>query len=405
MAMPYAATVISGTIGVDDTVTGKDVRDVTPGLWMLLPQNRMAPMLAVLGRLPKGPVAFNPKIEFTTKDIFPRWDTIGGSSITNNGTSAITLTPSNYTWYRVGDEVEFPKSDTGTNQIHGVVTTASTTIVVTAIDGSTALPTLAIGDPIHILSDASQEYSTMPTAKNVKDVQDYNYVQFLRYPFVVGNITLERKQYTGPERAERKEEQMKEIKMSFERALIFGERAKRAKSGSMTGAQYFMRGLKRSIQQAAGDNILDWSGGLTEAQWDEYLIEGPCKYGSQMKFLFASAELFLKLVEWAKGRNVIQTTLAPSTGTLGLSVLKYLAPNGTMLNVIQHHMFEEDYEGAALIVDPEYARLRPYGSQGIFQYHTEIQANDAAGIADEWRILSSLEVLRTEVHGWIHQAA
>jgi len=124
-----------------------------------------------------------------------------------------------------------------------------------------------------------------------------------------------------------------------------------------------------------------------------------------MKFLFASAELFLKLVEWAKGRNVIQTTLAPSTGTLGLSVLKYLAPNGTMLNVIQHHMFEEDYEGAALIVDPEYARLRPYGSQGIFQYHTEIQANDAAGIADEWRILSSLEVLRTEVHGWIHQAA
>jgi hypothetical protein len=400
---PYADNVITGTIGVDDTVTGKDVRDVTPGLWQLYPQNRLSPMLAVLGRLPKGRTAFNPKIELFRKDIFPRWDTITSIS-SGNGTSAIILTPANIDYYRVGDEVEFPKSDTGTNQIHGVVTAASTTITVTAIDGSTSLPTVAESDPIHIISDASQEYSTMPTAKVVKDATEYNYVQFLRYPFVVGNITLDRKQYTGPERSERKEEQMKEIKMSFERALIFGDRAKRTKSGTMTGVQYFMRGLKRFIQNGSGDNILDWSGGLTEAQFDEFLVEGPCKWGNQMKFLFASSELFLKLNQWAKSRNQItQTMLGPNKGTLGLAVLRYIAPNGTILNVIHHHMLEEQYEGAGLLVDPEYVRLRPYGTQGVFQYHSEIQAPDAAGIADEWRILASLEVLRDEPNAYIHQ--
>jgi hypothetical protein len=247
---------------------------------------------------------------------------------------------------------------------------------------------------MHIIADASDEYSTMPTVKTVKDTQETNYVQFLRVPYVIGNIELELAQYTGPERAERRAETLRQIKMGFERVLLWGEKG--YISGS-AGRKYFCRGLKSFLIQAAGDNLLDWSGGLTESQLDEYLLEGPCKWGSQQKYWFMSTDLFLKVNELAKGKERI---VSNKVNSLGLAILEYLAPNGKRLYLHQHYMFEEGYEGAGMIVDPDYAKVRPYGSQGIIKLHEEIQAPDAAGIADEWRILASLQVDRTEPHGW-----
>jgi len=260
MAAPYASNVLTGTLGVEDVNPAKQVRDVSNLLWKIVDKNYLYPFTALLSKLSMGPRAFNPKIEWIKKDIFPRWDTI--SSVSGAGTPTLTITPSNIDYYTVSDMVEFPGRDTGTNTIHGVVTAKSTTITVQSIDGSNFPSTIEAGDSIHILGPANEDWSQMPTPKVVKDINDYNYIHFIRVPFKIGILQLEQKNYTGPERAERRIETGDEIKMSFERILIFGERGYRA---GTNGRQYFMRGLKRFIQQSGGDNILDWSSGLNES--------------------------------------------------------------------------------------------------------------------------------------------
>jgi len=393
MAAPYADTVLTGTLGVDDVLTSKQARDVTKGLYMLYDTNNLAPMTAVLAKIMTGRPAKNYKIEWHKKDIFPHWDTVvtGASA---GATAQIVITNADY--FKVGDVLEFPDASPTSSQTDQVVVTAkSSTTLTLAPVGASTICAIANGSKVHILSDSSEEYSTMPAVKVVKDVSDYNYIHFMRLPYKIGNIQKDMQQYTGPERTERREETNKEIRMMFERQLIFGERDK--KSGT-TGNKFFMRGMKKFIESGDGNNILDWSAGLTESQLDEYLIEGPCKYGSQRKFWFMSSELFLKVHELAKQKQRIQGTV----NYLGLALIRYIAPNGKVLYMIHHHMFEESYEGAGLILDPQYAEIRPYGTQGAFQFHPEIQPNDVAGIADEWRIIASLEVGRTEPHGWQH---
>ncbi len=399
----YAASQITGTLGVEDVLQGKQIRDVSKGLYMIVDDNHLSPFVAVTAKnaISKGMVARNPKFEWTRKDIFPRWDTISG--VTTASGAAIVVTPSHIDYYKVGDEIELPGlTITATQTRTGVITAKSTTITVSAVgfqsDGSTALvfPTVTTGMNIHLLSDASDEYSLMPGAKVVQDTQEHNFVQFLRVPYIIGNLENEMAQYTGSERAERRAETFREIKMSFEKVLLFGERGYVA---GTTGRKYFSRGMRSSIEKAAGDNILDWSGGLTEAQLDDYLLSGPCKWGSQRKYWFMSTDLFLKVVELAKAKERI---VSNKINSLGLAVLEYLAPNGKRLFLHQHYMFEEGYEGAGMIIDPDYVKIRPYGTQGTIKLHTEIQPNDAAGLADEWRVIAGLQVDRTEPHGYQH---
>ena len=404
MAAPYAATAITGTIGVGDVLAGKQIRDVTSGLFMIVDDNHLAPFVAVTAKtnsIKKGKVAKNPKFEWTRKDVFPHW-TAAATAANAGATLSFDVTAAEGSFIKVGDVVDFPEMViAATTTRTGYCTSISTdTLGLSPVgfqtDGSTALtfPAVVVGMKIQVLADASDEYSTMPTRKVVQDTQEHNFVQFLRVPYEIGNIELELSQYTGPERAERRSETLREIKMEFERVLIWGERGFIAGSA---GRKYFSRGLKSSLTLAAGDNILDWSSGLTESQLDEYLVEGPCKFGGQSKFWFMSTDLFLKVNELAKGKERI---VSNKVNSLGLAIREYLAPNGKRLFLHQHYMFEEAYEGAGLIVDPDYISVRPYGSQGVIKLHEEIQAPDAAGIADEWRILAGLQVDRTEPHGW-----
>lgn len=401
MAAPYAATQLTGVLGVEDVLEGKQIRDVTKGLFMIVDQNHLAPFLAVQSKkaVKTGRVARNPKIEWTQKDIFPRWDTVATG---DSAGTTITIDVTNHSYFQAGDVVEFPEmteSSTTTNVMY--VSSVGTDPALTfspvgfQSDGSTArtCPAATAGMKIHILANAMDEYSQKPTAKYVKDVQEYNYVQFLRVPYVIGNIEEEIAQYTGPERTERRVETMKEIKMSMEKQMIWGERYYVAGSD---GRKYFMKGIWRYVEDGAGVNILTDASNVTESQLDEYLVEGPCKWGSQRKYWFMSSDLFLRIHELAKNKERI---VKNSINSLGLAVLEYLAPNGKRLYMVQHYMFEEYYEGGGLIVDPDYCEMRPYGTQGTLQLHQNIQENDRAGIADEWRILASLQVDRIEPHG------
>ena len=396
-------TVLTGALGVEDVLAGKKVRDVSPGLYQKY--QTLNPLLALMMKMPKGRRATNELVEWTRKDLLTRWDAI--SAVTTASGAAITVTPTNVSYFKVGDVVQIPQLNPAATETDiGVVTTKTTTIVITAVGWQSnsnvtaaTFPTVTVGMNLHILHDASEEYSQSPAMKVTQDEQEWNYPAFLRAPYAIGNIKKDGKNYTGPERAERRAETHRDIRIQMEEDLFHGERYYR---DGTNGRQFFMRGFRRYIQQGGGNNVLDWSGGLTEADFDEYLLKGPMKsgLGGKVRFGFFSDDLILKLTEIGKAK---QRITSEKVNVLGMAFDVYKGPNGVRLLFTDHHLLVNDYEGAGLIVDPTRARIRPYGTQGQLQFHSEIQENDRAGIKDEWRILMSLEVDRFEPHGWIHK--
>lgn len=403
MASPYAADQITGTVGVDDKLAGKEIRDVDRGLYELVDQNNLHPFIAVASSLASGRTAKNYKVEWTRKDIFPHWDVVATGASAGAADTGVTIVITNADYFKAGDVIEFPEATVAASKMNQGIITAKTTTSLTVhpLNSSYGVSAVAAGERVHNMSDSSAEYSTMPSIKLVKDTQEWNYVQFLRVPYAVGVFQMGTAQYTGEELDEREDETFKEIKMQFERQAIWGERGKYTESG--VGVKFFMRGIVTYINEADGDNILDWSGGLTEAQFDEWFISGPGKFGSMERDWYVGAELLTHIHTWAKTKERIVSAGGQKVDTLGLHITRYLAPNGKTLNIQQHHMFEESYEGAGLIVDHAAIDFRGFSKNGNFQHHTQIQANDVAGIANEWRLISTIVVKRTETHGWMHK--
>ena len=399
----YAATQITGTVGVDDKLAGKEIRDVDSGLYELVDQNNLHPFIAVAAYLKSGRTAKNYKVEWTTKDIFPHWDVVATGFNAGAADTACSVVITNADYFKVGDVIEFPEATVASGKMNQAVVTvkSTTTLTIHPLDSAYGVCAVAAGERVHNLSDSSEEYGTMPSIKLVKDVQEYNYVHFMRVPYAVGIFQMGTEQYTGEELAEREDETFKEIKMQFERQAIFGERGKYT---ATAGVKFFMRGIVSYITNAAGDNILDWSAGLTEKQFDEWFVEGPGKFGSMKRDWYVSGELLTHIHDWAKTKErILAAGGSGGPDTLGLHITKYLAPNGKTLMIQQHHMFEESYSGAGLLVDQTHIDMRGFSENGSFQHHTNIQANDVAGQANEWRLISTIVVKRTETHGWMHK--
>ena len=395
----YASNLIAGNIGEADVNASTQVRDVTKGLFGYYKDNEQSPLLAFQTKARSGRKTHNIKHEWGQEDFVPRWDDV--ASITaNNGTAAITLTVDNINYFREGQEIQF-FGGTGGAVTHAVVTskTAGTsTIIATSLDGTSLLPTLAADNRIHILGMSMPENSRRPDGLNVQSDYLYNYPSFLRYPTQIGIYELDTMQYAGQEKKRRIRNQMLECKMSWERQLIWGERGKRT---ATEGTQVFTRGIERWVSTGAGDNVLDWSGGsLTQNTFDEYLLNGPCKAGSRNKMFYMSTELQMQIHSWSDTKQRIQIAGGPVT-RLGVAFTRYLAPNGKVLWLHNHHMFEEEYEGHGCIVDMDGIELLPFGKNALLSFHGDIGENDLAGEAFEWRILGTLECKREDWHGYI----
>jgi len=413
MAIPTTPTTYSGTtgvLGIANVNTDKFVRDVTPGLQRKY--KNIDPLFRIVNAIPQGKTAYNPKVEWITKDLNVRWAYLTTAVAASTAAGAtVTLIPAHTEGgsadterFVVGDVVEVPSraaNGTSTTNIGRVATVnADTSIVVDPIgwasnDESTSLKFIATytNDKIHLLANAQDEYSQKPIPKVPISVSQFNYIQFLRVPYIIGNILLDQKEYTGTEREERREDTYREIRIQAELNCIFGERYYLT---GTSGRKYFMSGIYRYIFDGAGSNIYaGWEGGMTEADWDDFLVKGPGFTGSNRKLLFASSDLFLKINSFAKTKERVQGTI----NMFGIEFTKYLAPDNKVYLMYHHHLFVEDHSGFGLIVDPAYIKNRPYGTQGTMQLATNIQENDRAGIADEWRIIHSLEVSRFEPHG------
>ena len=412
--MVQSASTIQGTIGVDDVLADKQIIDMTPTLEKLYVND--SPLFRIFNMMPKGPAAKNVKINWLRKDEFPRWSylktTVGASG---SAGATVTLIPAttptgaaDTTRYSVGDVIQVPDvimTDSITNL--GVITavSAGTSITVDPIgydsNGNTthkSFGATTATSEIYTVQNASEEFSLSPDSKVVKDTVEWNYINFQRTPFVVGNLEAEIAQYSGKERSERSDETMRYARRSAESAMIFGDRFKLPTGAGGQGAQYFMRGLWEYIRQGAGSNILtNWTAGFSESDLDEYLAQGPCKigYGSNKRLWFVSTELYLKLLSLMK----LKVNALVEKKAFGMEFMQYTAPNGNKILLKEHAIFSNAHEGKGIILDPTTVSIRNYGAHGPLRLLRDIQENDRAGIKDEWQTIFSTMIRRIEPNG------
>lgn len=393
----YAADQITSFIGAASTVTGKEIRDVTMGFYDIFPENRYYPFLALSSKLRAIKACKNPKKEWGKKRLFPEWDRVVTGAVAGTSASIVITTAGKF---KVHDTIKFPDATVASGQTNVGIVTAKTTVTLTVSPvGETNLCAVSNGEWCQNLSDASGDTSTMPGIKLVKDEMDYNYIQFLRVPAGVGVIKNETAQYTGiSEMVERDNEIFRFIKSQAENVLIWGERDVRtATTGGNTtynDYQYFQRGLWTWVEKADGDNIATNTLTMTESQFDEFMLTGPAFGGSDDRWMFASGEWLNHLTGWGKSKERITQRVK----IMGLNFTQYQLPNGKMLHITTHNKLVNSYAGAFFMVDPMAMDFVPFSSMGAFQFHANIQDNDLAGVANEYRILFTNQVPFTEWH-------
>ena len=420
--------VTQGTLGVDDVLADKHVIDMSPELHQRY--SNIDPIFKIFSALAAGraksgsPVnldpdkmkAMNYKVQWIRSEHIQRhWYLTTNVAESASAGATVTLIPSatkggsiNTNGFVVGDVV---KVNTGTmNNTHtnmGVVTAVSAGVSITvdpigyaSNDSSTdkKFTNTVVDQKIEWLHNASEEYSRSPVAKSDKDSNEWNYIHFQRLPFVVGNIEMDMKQHTGFEMDERAAKAWREIRISAEKALIWGERYKISSGAGGNGVQLFMRGIWEYIRNGNGEKWENWTAGANESDLDEYLVNGPCRagYGSDTRLWFQSSSLYLKTTELMKKK----VGNLPEKKHFGLTFEKYTAPGGKQVLIRQHGLFTDDHEGEGLIVDPSDILIRPYGRNGAIRRLTNLQERDRAGRKDEYQTIFTLQASRDETSSY-----
>jgi len=152
---------------------------------------------------------------------------------------------------------------------------------------------------------------------------------------------------------------LKEFRMDMDRAHLFGERARFTNNAGDDTT--LMQGIRPSIST----NTFSVGGTLYKSELDEWLVEEGMRYGSRDKMLFASTDVILAFTQMVDTNLSFQVDLVGKEGvTFGVSVLRYIAPNGGRLMIIEDRNISEQYNGEAYLVDMTQMERRVFSNNG-----------------------------------------
>jgi hypothetical protein len=153
--------------------------------------------------------------------------------------------------------------------------------------------------------------------------------------------------------------QIKEFRMDLDRAFLFGERARFTDSAGDDTT--LMSGIRPQIST----NDLSVGGTLYKSEFDEWCVEEGFRYGSRDKMMFTSTDVILGFTQMVDTNLTFQIDLVGKEGvTFGLSVLRYIAPNGGRLLLIEDRNISNQYNGEGYLVDMSQMERRVFSNNG-----------------------------------------
>lgn len=373
------------------------VRFVDDGMLMLEPNEQALITFLLKLKAGKEKTTTSPRVEWFERDFLPRWAQADGAGYASGVT---TMTLVDGTVVVPGDVILVPKAVTSSVAPELILVTGVAGNVITSMvrgfAGSTAAA-IAANAGLAILGQAFAEGAGLAVSKASTYVPKITYTEIFKKSVTLTKTAIASSVYGGAngDRKTEHEVMMKEMKISMNRAFLFGKA-----SEDMTNPAAPLRstmGLNTVIQT----NIYD-AGGTVTPNTLESFSRMAFRYGAPKKLLIGSPILKSAVNRWASSQQFIR---ADET-VFGVNVQRIVTGHGTWM-LVSDWMLEDGvtsqpgFGGMAFSVDMDAMSLFTLSGNGMNRslQITENAAQDGADrVIDEALIECALKIQHERYH-------
>jgi len=342
-----------------DTRSNRIIPNVLPKIILIDRNIQDAGYLAFISK-PSSRATLQEKVTWDTDEFRAIKDTVDGAV---TSTTQTTIKFDNPSYFNVGEL--WANARTGeVVQISSVNTSTQIVEVIRAVtalnsSGGTAAAAINDADTFNRIATAVGENSPRQQTVTTSTSEVYNYCQIFRMDLSMSERQIKREFENDNEYSYQQMKMLKEFRMDMDRAHLFGERARFTNNAGDDTT--LMQGIRPSIST----NTFSVGGTLYKSELDEWLVEEGMRYGSRDKMLFASTDVILAFTQMVDTNLSFQVDLVGKEGvTFGVSVLRYIAPNGGRLMIIEDRNISEQYNGEAYLVDMTQMERRVFSNNG-----------------------------------------
>jgi len=322
------------------------------------------------------------KVTWDVDEFSPIIDTVDGAVAS---TTQKTVKVDNPTYFIPGELWENKRS----GEIMAVESVVVSTQIITFTravsalnsSGGTAAANINDGDQLNRLGPFVSENSARQVTRTTTTSEVFNYCQIFRKDLSLSERQMKRQWQSGDsELSYQSMKQLKEMRMETDRTYLFGQRARYTDSSGDDVT--LMGGLRANIST----NAWAVNGTLFKNEFDEFCVDEAFRYGSRNKVGFCSTKAILAFTQLTD-QNLSYTIdlSAKKNVTVGISVLRYVAPNGGELLLVEDKNISEQHSGEMYIVDMSQLERRVFtgnGFPGDFHVIMDTQDADDAGRVD-----------------------
>lgn len=385
-----AVSILTGLQDDSSILSNRRVIDMNPVIAELDPdQSQFTTMLMKLSSRP----AFSSKVEWLEDQYVPRTTTIAASA--TSATGILALATGTGAYFIVGDVCRI----VSTGEAVAVSAAPSTDNVgFTRGLGGTTAASAASGGDIVILGSAALEGASLPTRRQTKKTNAYNYTQIVRSSYGFTNTLAASKLYGGNEPMLERKKKAVEHKRKIESSLFWGPRSWQTGGANPQG---FLGGAFEFIST----NVNNPAGQVTKATFDSYL-DKLFANGEQGSKVFFCAPLVSRIIS-----TYVNTGLGSAWGVPDLNAIStkfgvrvdgfVSGAFGVNLPIITKREWNDfaattsGYGSWGFGIDLSYVTLRPLRDTVLL---TNRQANDADTIDEEYLTELSLEFQQEKTH-------
>lgn len=374
-------TVGTGVQNTNTVLSNRKVIDMADKIALI--EDSVAPLVKAVNQLKTVPAKAQ-KVEWLEDVLKPRKSTANGASL---AAATIAVAVGDGQIFRVGDVVR-----ACTSGMNFYVTSISTdTITATRGIGSVADTTIANGEELLIVGNASAEGATLGTIKMVQQTAQYNYCQIQRDALGVSNTEQAVTLYGGSEPTYEKGKKYIEHMRAWENTAFFGRRNLNVSGSSPIG---YAGGFIDYI----ATNKFNVGGTLTQATFEQNLQQA-YRYGSDNKVFFCSPIYGRAISAWAAAK--VQYAPQGTNKNFGIEVTSYNTWLGFNLNVVVKRDWQ-DFSTASssigsmgFLVDMAYVEWNPLRDT---KWIPDRQAPDEDSFKGEYLTEASLRIKLEATH-------
>jgi len=372
-------TIRSGNLATNEVLAAQLVVDMGTDVMQYDPPG--APMMKIITKRMGATPAKATTVRWMEDEPIPYWDQ--ATAIVAD--SALIIPVDNGAYFQAGNLVKVVRTD----EVVRVSGVAGNNLTVTRAWAGTATA-LADNDYLLNLSTAEMEGDVAPEARHTVKVERTNYTQIRKDTVHLTGTNMAVEHYNGDERRYQQRKTGEFHARAWEEIGLHGRKAESTSVGAKPIRS--CGGLDETIST----NVFSPGGTMTESEFISYVSQAfrfSVNAGRTRKLLLASSTVINTINSWGLGKLQINER---ESASYGMDISTYVA-GSARLEVIDHPLLENGYEGFFYIVDPDGMKYRPLQGRGT-KLHTNIQDPSEDGCKDEYRTEASFQFALDKVH-------